>query len=426
VVTFKHACLCAGVLTTIVATSGRTFAQDAEAALPRGWIVRATPGIFTEPYTFRHFINSTDSGLAADREPVDGFYPEFGNMITGEGWISAGPGYRQRLFSGRAVVDASAAVSWNLYQVYQGQFELPHLAHDRLSAGVQAMYQNVRAVEYFGLGNDSLKSQSSAYHFENGDVLAYATISATHWLSLSGRFGWIPRPELSHADGPRVTVPNTVDLFTQASAPGLRSPRPFLHGDVSLAADWRDHTGHPTRGGLYRVGIAAYSDRDDGTYSFRRYEIEAAQFVPLFTPRWILALHGWEVFSDTSAGDLVPFYLMPSLGGKNTLRGYQDYRFHDRNMQVFNVESRWAVWTHVDLAVFADVGKTAPRVSDLDFSHLKDSYGAGFRVHNATSTLLRVDLGHSVDGWRLFVKVSDPFKRTTPFSGRSSVVPFVP
>jgi hypothetical protein len=32
----------------------------------------------------------------------------------------------------------------------------------------------------------------------------------------------------------------------------------------------------------------------------------------------------------------VPFYLLPSLGGKNTLRGYYDYRFHDRNMEVFN------------------------------------------------------------------------------------------
>ena len=140
----------------------------------------------------------------------------------------------------------------------------------------------------------------------------------------------------------------------------------------------------------------------------------------------MLALHGWEVFSDTSAGDLVPFYLMPSLGGKNTMRGYADYRFHDRNMQVFNVESRWALWANRDAAVFADFGKTAPRAGDLDFDHLKRSYGVGLRVHNAASTLLRIDAGHSVEGWKFFIKVSDPFKRTTPLSGRSAVVPFVP
>jgi outer membrane protein assembly factor BamA len=140
----------------------------------------------------------------------------------------------------------------------------------------------------------------------------------------------------------------------------------------------------------------------------------------------VLALHGWQVWSDTSSGDVVPFYLLPSLGGKNTLRGYHEYRFHDRDMQVFNVESRLALFAHVDAAVFADLGKVAPRASDLDFTDLKRSYGVGLRVHNATSTLARLDVGHSVEGWRVFFKVSDPFRRSTPASGRSAVVPFVP
>jgi outer membrane protein assembly factor BamA len=195
---------------------------------------------------------------------------------------------------------------------------------------------------------------------------------------------------------------------------------------VAIAADWRDHPGHPTIGGLYRAGATVYSDRDAGTYSFRRYEIEAAQFVPLFTKKWILALHGWEVLSDTSSGEVVPFYLLPSLGGQNTLRGYDDYRFHDAHLQSFNAESRWALFTHLDVAAFVDAGKVAHRASDLDFTHLKRSYGAGLRVHNATSTLVRLDVGHSAEGWRVFFKFTDSFKRATPAFGRSAVVPFVP
>jgi len=148
--------------------------------------------------------------------------------------------------------------------------------------------------------------------------------------------------------------------------------------------------------------------------------------VPLVTRKWILALHGWEVFSDTSNGDVVPFYLMPSLGGKNTLRGYYDYRFHDNDMQAFSAESRWALFTHLDAAVFADAGKVGPRGSDLDLHQLRKSYGVGLRAHNATSTLLRVDVGRSVEGWRVFIKLSDPFRRSTPASGRTAVVPFVP
>jgi hypothetical protein len=266
----------------------------------------------------------------------------------------------------------------------------------------------------------------SGYRFNNLDVVGFGTLRPNRWLSFDGRVGWIPKPDLSSATWPSVRVPNTLDLFTEASAPGIRTQPAFVHTDVSIVADSRDHPGHPTSGGLYRATAAVYSDRDAGGYSFRRYEIEATQFVPLWTPKWVLALHAWGVVSDTSAGAAVPFYLMPSLGGKNTLRGYHDYRFHDNDAQNANIESRWALLTHLDLAAFADVGKVAHDASSLDFRHSRTSYGAGLRFHSATSTLLRIDAGHSTEGWQMFIKVSDSFRRSTPASGRASVVPFVP
>src|SRR5207253_126490 len=83
-----------------------------------------------------------------------------------------------------------------------------------------------------------------------------------------------------------------------------------------------------TGGGLYRAAVAQYSDRDYGQFSFRRYEVEGLRFVALKGDAWIVALHGWGVFSQTTGGNEVPFYMAPSLGGNNTLRGYRDYRFH--------------------------------------------------------------------------------------------------
>src|SRR5262249_11880334 len=53
--------------------------------------------------------------------PGDGFYPDFGNMITGAGWISIGPGYRKHLFDERAFVDGSAAISWHGYKMAQAR-----------------------------------------------------------------------------------------------------------------------------------------------------------------------------------------------------------------------------------------------------------------------------------------------------------------
>jgi len=403
------------------------FAQEAPPpSLPPGWITPTPKGLVAEPALLRKLVSTSESTVGDERSPADGLYVETGNMITGEGWISLGPGYRRHVLDGRLFIDVSAAVSWKVYNVEQASVELPGLAHDRLTVGAQVIRQDFLQVDYFGLGNDSHASDQSAYRFTNTDTFGFATVRATRWLSVSGRFGGILRPSLSAAAGRSVPLPSTVDLFSDASAPGIVAQPSFLHGDVLVAADLRDHKGHPTGGGLYQFVAAAYSDRDSGTYSFRRYEVDAAQFVPLFTKRWILALHGREVFSDASSGHVVPIYLMPSLGGKNTLRGYHDYRYHDNDMQAFSAEVRCALFTHLDAAVFADAGKVASRVADLDVRHLKKSYGAGLRVHNATATLVRLDVGHSVEGWQMFIKISDPFKRSVPISGRSAVVPYVP
>ena len=236
----------------------------------------------------------------------------------------------------------------------------------------------------------------------------------------------LQRLELSTMTGWDASYPNTKDIFTDATAPGLDQQPAFLHSDASIVADNRNYAGHPTRGGLYRATAAVYSDRDYGKYSFRRYELEGAQFLPVAGDNWVLALHGVGTFSDTSKGQTVPFYLLPTLGGKNTLRGYYDFRFHDRHAAVFNVESRWGVWTHLDVAIFADAGKVASEVRDLDFDHFKTSYGFGFRVHNTQATVGRLDIARSVEGWRVVVKFSDSFKRSTLSGGRAVVIPYVP
>ena len=194
-------------------------------------------------------------------------------------------------------------------------------------------------------------------------------------------------------------------------------------GKVSVTADTRDHPGHPTSGGLYRAVAAAYSDRDLGQFSFRRYEAEGLQVVPIVGSRWTLTAHGWLVASDSNAGNNVPFYMTPSLGGHDTLRGYLDYRFHDRNLLVANLESRWALTRDIDAAAFFDAGNVAARVGDLNLD--KTSYGVGLRVHTRTATLGRIDVGHSNEGWRLFLRLNDPF-RFKRLSQHTAVIPFAP
>jgi outer membrane protein assembly factor BamA len=326
------------------------------------------------------------------------------------------------VWNGHALVDASAAMSWRAYKEAKARFELPALAHDRLTVGAQARWQDYTQVNYFGRGPDALHEQRSEYRLQDTDVLGYGIVHPHAGLSVSGRFGWLKQPALSSPTGPfDRDYPNALEQF--AGEPGVTDPTSYLHGDVAVTADSRNHPGHPTRGGFYRAAAGFYSDRNLDRYSIRRYEAEGLQMLPVATEKWLLALHGWGVFSDTAALNDVPFYLLPSLGGDRTLRGYDNFRFHDRNLLLASVESRWALFRQVDAALFAEAGNVAARAGDLNFD--KTSYGAGVRVHTRTATIGRLDVGHGREGWQVFVALNDPL-RLTRRTERNTVVPFVP
>ena len=196
--------------------------------------------------------------------------------------------------------------------------------------------------------------------------------------------GW-SRPSAPHPAHSCATSRATRDRFPGDPVLARADRLTYVPSEVSITIDGRDFPSHPTRGILLRGAAARYDDRETGVFTFKRYESEAAGFLPIAGGRVVLALHGWAVTSETGDNQVVPFFLQPSLGGANTLRSYADYRFHDRNMLVVNAEARIALMTHMDLAFFADAGNVAAERRDLDLA--KQSFGAGLRLHTRRMTL---------------------------------------
>lgn len=382
------------------------------------------PALLPEPAWFTKAIART---LRAEREPQqgprEGFYPEFGHMVTGAGWVSIGPGYRTSLLDGRAVADVSAAVSWRGYKSAQATFELPNLAHRRLDLGVKTFWQDFTQIRFYGVGQATDEADVSDYRAHAVDVVGYATWRVSTRMRVLGSVGLLNRPGISSSTGPfDRDEPDTTQLFPDAPAASLaRQPR-FVHLGAMVLSDTRDTPGHARKGRLYRAAWTTYRDVTGGAWSFDRYDLETVRFIPAGA-RAVVVLHWWGSFTNTADTGQVPFYLMPSLGGNNTLRGYDDYRFHDRHMMVANVESRWALMPHVDGAVFLDAGNVGPRLADLDLD--RTSWGVGVRIHNVRTTLVRIDIGHSEEGWRFLLRLNDVL-RLGRLSRRMEVVPFAP
>ena len=101
---------------------------------------------------------------------------------------------------------------------------------------------------------------------------------------------------------------------------------------------------------------------------------------PLASHRIVAIADGWFAGTRAAAGQTVPLYLLPSLGGANSLRGDTTYRLHDRNLLLLKAELRVKLFTHIDWAAFAEAGNVAAAVSDHDLD--RRSYGIGFRPHD--------------------------------------------
>jgi Omp85 superfamily domain len=390
--------------------------------------VSVTPGeadgLWREPAVIARSIDFATRVMGDGGEGKTGFYPELSNMITGAGWISAGPGYRHWLAGDQVFVDASTAISWRSYKMAQARFELPHLARSHFAVGSHVRWQDLTQITYFGEGAETPEAARSEYRLKSTNIVGYATVRPIERLALTYRVGWLARPALLAPAGRfQRGHPPTQAVFPEDPAFALSQQPNYGYVEASLAYDTRDHRSHPTHGGVYRTALTSYTDRTNRTFSFDRGEVEAAHFFPMAGSRVVVAVHGWLVASSTEDGALVPFYLLPSLGGHNTLRGYADYRFHDRNLLVVNLESRVAVFPHVDAAVFADAGNVAARVSGLDLG--KRTYGLGLRLHSRQSTFARFDAAHGPEGWRFLFRLNDPL-HLSRLSRRTAAIPFVP
>jgi hypothetical protein len=98
-----------------------------------------------------------------------------------------------------------------------------------------------------------------------------------------------------------------------------------------------------------------------------------------------VGLEARVVESFTPAGNSVPFYFQPTLGGADlngatALASYADYRFRAPNLMLFRASVEHSIWGPIGLLLTADTGKVALTRGDLGFSHLRHSYGAGITL----------------------------------------------
>ena len=276
-----------------------------------------------------------------DRE---GFHPKLGSLTTGSGF-AYGLGFRDRdLFSNTGALEIWAAGSVKRYWATEARLTFPRLADNHLYLETWASHRDYPQENFFGLGPDSNRDDRSDYAIRTNHFGGRAGVRPVSHLLVGGGIEYL-EPRLGEGQNDR--FPDVTDTFSPSEAPGLDTRADFLRSDAFIEVDYREPR-NPKKGGWYRVDFSHYDDRTAGQFTFNRFDADLRQFIGFLAGRRVIAARLFVSTSDTSAGQTMPFYFMPTLGGNDTLRGFREYRFRGPHAILAQAEYRWEIWSGFD------------------------------------------------------------------------------
>lgn len=330
---------------------------------------------------------------------IAGFRPVFGEMPPGSGLV-AGVGYIAGATSASLQATANARYSTRRYAAYDASLRLfpEELGARPFTGRLAARVNDFGSLRHFGLGGETQRTDRTFYRLRERALEAAAGARLGSFLRIGGDLRW-----LTAEAGPGTRGSNLELRFGPGETPGFGTTTDYAvyGGQITLTLRNRDVVPH--------VGVAAtaavqrHDDRTGNGFDFTRTVGEVQVHVPIGYRNRILALRARTSHAVGRNGGAPPFYLMETLGGADTLRGFSEYRFRDARNLLFNVEYRWEVWTYVDFAFFGDFGKVFPHAGGMSLRDLRAGYGFGVRGHAPGGAVMRFDFAWSEEGFRLHV-----------------------
>ena len=338
---------------------------------------------------------------------LNGLRLKWGGLPSGAGF-AIGPEYvREDLLSGQMNFRVSTVVSMKAAQKYDFNFRFPKLANEHLFVDFYSAHRNYPQMQFYGSGPDSQKGQRSNYRLEDTTTDINAGIRPFKLLTLGVGTGYV---WMNVGPGTRSGWISTEQQFTPEQAPGINRQTDFLRYGGFAQLDYRDDPLGPRKGGNYLVQYTWYDDRKLGLFDFRRLDVNLEQYVPFFNKRRVFAFRARTVLTESGGGNVIPFYMQPTLGGGNDLRGFRPFRFSDRNSADLTAEYRWEAFSGLDMAIFFDAGKVFPRRGELNYSNMEGCGGFGLRFNARNRTFIRMDFAWSHEGLQFWFKFNDIFR----------------
>lgn len=353
-----------------------------------------------------------------------GFSPIAGGLKPGAG-LSGGVRIAPLSPDRGLLVEVDAVASTRRYWSVSGRAGYRTARHATFG---YARHWHLAGERFYGRGPDSNRDDRSEYRLDESVAGGLAHLSIGAGLQVGGGAAYrVARP----GPGRAVDVPDAVDTFAGA-VPSLLAESRHVAAGGWIAIDRRDPgsgsdvirtatqaqtptesdiSGMPLatdRGFYAKVELTHYAGVGATTSDLSRLTVQSQQYVPFRRGRNVFAFREYLALTGSNA-EHVPIFMLPALGGAYTLRGYDLFRFSDRNALLLNAEYRWQIWHLLDLALFVDAGQVFAEARDLLSGRLEGSYGVGIRLRAFDRGIGRIDLGRSEEGTQIHVRLGTTF-----------------
>ena len=105
----------------------------------------------------------------------------------------------------------------------------------------------------------------------------------------------------------------------------------------------------------------------------------------------------------------VPWNMLATFGGTNTMRGYYEGRFRDKTEVDATVELRQHIWHRIGMTVWAGAATVAPTFGDMRWHHVLPNFGIGYRWEFKHNTNIRLDYGIGRDSSAFMFSINEAF-----------------
>jgi hypothetical protein len=275
---------------------------------------------------------------------------------------------------------------------------------ERFQLDFTGRYQLRPRDQFYGIGPDSLRSNRSNYDLQERGFNFVAIFKPAKSLNLGAGLDF---SSVRVFDGHDDRFAKTPQLFP--TLPGLARGASLLSPFVFVEFDKRNEKGNPTKG-VYAYLTASSNDsvgKDD--FGFVNVRLDTRGYLPLGTPRRVLAARLIGNFNEPKGGSQIPFFRLARLGDSRTLRGYRPLRFYGSNALAANIEYRFELFPVLGALAFTDVGQVFERRAQLTAQNLQATWGGGIEFKSKKSTLFTILVGKSSEGIRIIIGFGPTF-----------------